>query len=158
MKFTYKLEKKEANTKARLGSFEYNKVKYETPMFMPVGTQATVKTLSPEEVRGLGSGIILANTYHLWLRPGEDIVANAGGLHKFMNWDGPILTDSGGYQVFSLANPKDISEEGVKFKNHLNGDNLFLKELLDGLKEERMFIIIPIKCYLVLSKVGLMKI
>ena len=73
MKFTYKLEKKEANTKARLGSFEYNKVKYETPMFMPVGTQATVKTLSPEEVRGLGSGIILANTYHLWLRPGEDI-------------------------------------------------------------------------------------
>ena len=111
MKFTYKLEKKEANTKARLGSFEYNKVKYETPMFMPVGTQATVKTLSPEEVRGLGSGIILANTYHLWLRPGEDIVSLAGGLHKFMNWDGPILTDSGGYQVFSLANPKDISEE-----------------------------------------------
>ena len=126
MKFTYNLEKKEANTKARLGSFEYNGVKYETPMFMPVGTQATVKTLSPEEVRGLGSGIILANTYHLWLRPGEDIVFSAGGLHKFMNWDGPILTDSGGYQVFSLANPKDISEEGVKFKNYLNGDNLFL--------------------------------
>ena len=126
MKFTYKLEKKEANTKARLGSFEYNKVKYETPMFMPVGTQATVKTLSPEEVRGLGSGIILANTYHLWLRPGEDIVSLAGGLHKFMNWDQPILTDSGGFQVFSLAKPKDISEEGVKFKNHINGDSLFL--------------------------------
>ena len=125
MKFTYNLEKKEANTKARLGSFEYNNVKYETPMFMPVGTQATVKTLSPEEVREVGSGIILANTYHLWLRPGEDIVSLAGGLHKFMNWDGPILTDSGGYQVFSLANPKDISEEGVKFKNYLNGDSLF---------------------------------
>lgn len=126
MKFTYNLEKKEAHTKARLGSFIYNNIKYETPMFMPVGTQATVKTLSPEEVKAVGSGIVLANTYHLWLRPGEDIVAKAGGLHKFMNYNGPILTDSGGYQVFSLANPKDISEEGVKFKNYLNGDNLFL--------------------------------
>ncbi len=126
MKFVYKLEKKEKNTKGRLGSFIYNNVKYETPMFMPVGTQATVKTLAPEEVKDAGAGIILANTYHLWLRPGEDIVFKAGGLHKFMNWDGPILTDSGGYQVFSLANPKDISEEGVVFKNHLNGDKLFL--------------------------------
>ena len=126
MKFTYRLEKKEKNTKARLGSFIYNNIKYETPMFMPVGTQATVKTLSPEEVKATNAGIILANTYHLWLRPGEDIVSKAGGLHKFMNWDGPILTDSGGFQVFSLAKPKDISEEGVMFKNHLNGDKLFL--------------------------------
>ncbi len=126
MKFTYTLEKKEKNTKARLGSFRYNEKKLETPMFMPVGTQATVKTLTPEELKEIGSGIILANTYHLWLRPGEDIVAKAGGLHKFMNWDQPILTDSGGYQVFSLANPKDITEEGVKFKSHLNGDTLFL--------------------------------
>ena len=126
MKFTYKLEKKEKNTNARLGSFIYNGIKYETPMFMPVGTQATVKTLSPEELKEVNSGIILANTYHLWLRPGEDIVNKAGGLHKFMNWDQPILTDSGGFQVFSLAKTKDILEEGVKFKNHLNGDNLLL--------------------------------
>ena len=126
MKVKYNLLKKEANTEARLGSFEYNGVTYETPMFMPVGTEACVKTLSPEEVKACNSGIILANTYHLWLRPGEDIVNKAGGLHKFMNYDGPILTDSGGFQVFSLAKPKDISEDGVKFKNHLNGDSLML--------------------------------
>lgn len=126
MKFTYQLEKCEKNTKARLGSFVYNGKKFETPMFMPVGTQATVKTLSPEELKEVGAGIILANTYHLWLRPGEDIVAHAGGLHKFMNWNQPILTDCGGYQVFSLASPKDIEEEGVHFKNHLNGDHLLL--------------------------------
>ena len=95
-------------------------------MFMPVGTLATVKTLAPEEIKEAKAGIILANTYHLWLRPGEDIINEAGGLHKFMNYDGPILTDSGGFQVFSLANSKDISEEGVAFKNQLNGDRLFL--------------------------------
>lgn len=126
MKFTYKLEKNEKNTKARLGSFIYNGKKFDTPMFMPVGTQATVKTLSPEELKDVNSGIILANTYHLWLRPGEDVVSHAGGLHKFMNWDQPILTDCGGYQVFSLSSPKNITEEGVKFKNHLNGDELML--------------------------------
>ena len=126
MKFNYILKKKEKNTSARLGEFIYNGKKYETPMFMPVGTEACVKTLSPEEVKNVNSGIILSNTYHLWLRPGEDIVDKAGGLHKFMNYDGPILTDSGGFQVFSLAKPKDISEDGVKFKNHLNGDELFL--------------------------------
>ena len=126
MKFTYHLEKKEKNTMARLGSFVYNGIKYETPMFMPVGTNATVKTLSVEELKSVQAGIILANTYHLWLRPGEDVVSKAGGLHKFMNWDRPILTDSGGFQVFSLAKPKDITEEGVHFKNHLNGDSLFL--------------------------------
>jgi len=126
MKFTYKLEHKEKNTMARLGSFQYNGKTYETPMFMPVGTQATVKTLAPEELKEAKAGIILANTYHLWLRPGEDVVAHAGGLHKFMNWDRPILTDSGGFQVFSLAKPKDITEEGVKFKNQYNGDSLLL--------------------------------
>lgn len=126
MKFSYNLLKKEKHTNARLGSFLYNGITYETPMFMPVGTEACVKTLSPEEVKKTKAGIILANTYHLWLRPGEDLVNKAGGLHKFMNYDGPILTDSGGFQVFSLAKPKDISEEGVKFKNHLNGDELFL--------------------------------
>lgn len=96
-------------------------------MFMPVGTQATVKTMSPEELKTLGSGIILSNTYHLWLRPGDELVAEAGGLHKFMNWDQPILTDSGGFQVYSLVqNKKNITEEGVKFKSHLDGRELFL--------------------------------
>ena len=122
----YELLKTEAHTKARLGKIETNYGTFDTPMFMQVGTQATAKTLSPEELKEVNSGIILANTYHLWLRPGEDIVDEAGGLHKFMNWDGPILTDSGGFQVFSLAKPKDITEEGVKFKNFLNGDSLML--------------------------------
>ncbi|MBE6148856.1 MAG: tRNA guanosine(34) transglycosylase Tgt [Firmicutes bacterium] len=126
MKVEFKLNYKDQNTDARLGTVSFNGKEYPTPMFMPVGTEATVKTLSPEELKEIGSGIILANTYHLWLRPGEDIVQKAGGLHKFMNYDGPILTDSGGFQVFSLAKPKDINEQGVKFKNHLNGDNLFL--------------------------------
>ena len=126
MKIKYNLIKEEKNSNARLGTIETNYGTYETPMFMPVGTQATVKTLSPEEVKDVNAGIILANTYHLWLRPGENIVAKAGGLHKFMNYDGPILTDSGGFQVFSLAKPKDITEEGVHFKNHLNGDKLVL--------------------------------
>lgn len=126
MKIEYTLLKTEKNTKARLGKIKTNYGEYETPMFMPVGTQATVKTLAPEELKAIDCGIILANTYHLWLRPGEDIIDKAGGLHKFMNWDGPILTDSGGFQVFSLAKRKDISEEGVKFKNQYNGDALFL--------------------------------
>ena len=98
----------------------------ETPMFMPVGTQATVKFISPEELKDLGSGVVLANTYHLWLRPGEDIVDQAGGAQKFMNYKGPMLTDSGGFQVFSLADQRKITEEGVTFKNSLNGDTLFL--------------------------------
>ena len=97
----------------------------EVPMFMPVGTLATVKTLSPEELIELGSGVILANTYHLSLRPGEDIVSKAGGVQKFMNYKGPMLTDSGGFQVFSLSENRKITEEGVHFKNHLNGDPLF---------------------------------
>ena len=123
---TFEYVKKEKNTNARLGKIIYQGVEYETPMFMPVGTQATVKTLSPEEIKDTGAGIILANTYHLWLRPGDEIVKKAGGLHKFMNYDGPILTDSGGFQVFSLARPKDITEEGVHFKNQYNGDELLL--------------------------------
>lgn len=126
MKIKYNLLHKEKNTKARLGTIETNYGTYETPMFMPVGTLANVKTLVPEELKEAGSGIILSNTYHLWLRPGEDIVDKAGGLHKFMNWDGPILTDSGGFQVFSLAKPKDITEEGVHFKSHIDGRKLFL--------------------------------
>lgn len=116
---------KEEN-KARLGEINTKYGNYKTPMFMAVGTRATVKTLSPEELYDVGCGIVLANTYHLWLRPGEDIVNKAGGIQKFMNYNGPMLTDSGGYQVFSLANPKDITEEGVKFKSHIDGSNLFL--------------------------------
>ena len=112
-------------TKARYGVFHTPHGDVEIPMFMPVGTLAAVKTLSPEEVKHLGAGVILSNTYHLFLRPGEEIVAKAGGLHKFMNYDGPILTDSGGFQVFSLQDNRKISEEGVTFKSHLNGDTLF---------------------------------
>jgi len=97
-----------------------------TPMFMPVGTLATVKFLSPEEIEEIQSGVILSNTYHLWLRPGDDIVRDAGGLHTFMNVKNPILTDSGGFQVFSLSDSRKITEEGVTFKNHLNGDTLML--------------------------------
>ena len=126
MKVKYNLIHKDENSMARLGTLETNYGTFETPMFMPVGTEATVKTLSVEELKDCKAGIILSNTYHLWLRPGEDVIDKAGGLHEFMKWDGPILTDSGGFQVFSLANPKDITEEGVKFKNHLNGDNLLL--------------------------------
>lgn len=110
----------------RLGILHTNHGDYETPLFMPVGTLANVKTLMPEELKACGSAVVLSNTYHLWLRPGEDIVKKSGGLNKFMNYDGPTLTDSGGFQVFSLAKPKDISEEGVKFKSHIDGKNLFL--------------------------------
>jgi len=135
MKIKYNLLKKD--NKARLGTIETNHGTYETPMFMPVGTLANVKTLTSDELKKINSGIILANTYHLWLRPGEDIVAKAGGLHKFMNYDGPILTDSGGFQVFSLANKKDISESGVMFKSHLDGSKLFLTpELSIGIQNK----------------------
>ena len=112
-------------TGARYGILHTPHGDCEVPMFMPVGTLATVKTLSPEELKEMGAGTILGNTYHLSIRPGADVVAKAGGLHKFMNWDGPILTDSGGFQVFSLAENRKISEDGVEFKNHLNGDRLF---------------------------------
>lgn len=126
MKVKYELLHQDKSTKARYGTIETNYGKYETPIFMPVGTRATVKTLDYREIKEIKAGIILSNTYHLWLRPGEDIVDKAGGLHKFMHYDGPILTDSGGFQVFSLAKPKDITEEGVTFKSHINGEKLFL--------------------------------
>lgn len=113
------------NSNARYGILHTPHGDCEVPMFMPVGTLATVKTLSPQDLKDVHAGVILANTYHLSLRPGEDIVKEAGGLHKFMNYDGPILTDSGGFQVFSLAEKRKITEEGVTFKSHLNGDRLF---------------------------------
>src|SRR5574344_81695 len=115
-----------SQTGARLGIVHTPHGSFMTPAFMPVGTQASVKGMSPEEVSDMGAGIILSNTYHLWLRPGSEIVAKAGGLHSFMNWKGSILTDSGGFQVFSLAKPKDIVEEGVKFQSHIDGSRLFL--------------------------------
>lgn len=126
-KIKYELIKNNnADENIRLGRLITNHGTFDTPMFMPVGTLANVKTLSPEELKNCGSAVVLSNTYHLWLRPGEDIVKAAGGLNKFMNYNGPTLTDSGGFQVFSLAKPKDISEEGVKFKSHIDGRNLFL--------------------------------
>lgn len=93
----------------------------ETPAFMPVGTQATVKGMSPEELKAIGAGLVLANTYHLWMRPGSDLIREAGGLHRFMNWDRAILTDSGGFQVFSLSDLRHITEDGVGFKSHIDG-------------------------------------
>ena len=126
MKIKYNLLHKDNNSNARYGTLKTNYGTFETPIFMPVGTQATVKTLSPEELYNINSAVILSNTYHLWLRPGEDIVDKAGGLHKFMNYNGPILTDSGGFQVFSLAKKKDILEEGVYFNSHIDGKRIFL--------------------------------
>ena len=113
-------------TGARYGILHTPHGDVETPMFMPVGTLATVKGISPEELYAMKSQVILSNTYHLWLRPGEDIVAKAGGLHQFMNYKGPMLTDSGGFQVFSLGKTRKIEEEGVYFKSILDGSNLFL--------------------------------
>lgn len=127
MKVTYELIKNnKVDENVRLGILHTNHGSFQTPMFMPVGTLANVKTLMPEELKDCGSAVVLANTYHLWLRPGEDIIKKAGGLNKFMNYDGPTLTDSGGFQVFSLAKPKDITEEGVKFKSHIDGKSLLL--------------------------------
>ena len=111
---------------ARLGIVHTPHGSFETPMFMPVGTKATVKTMSPEELHQMETKIILGNTYHLWLQPGNDIIRKSGGLHQFMNWNGPILTDSGGFQVFSLSNLRKITEEGVEFRHHTNGSKLFL--------------------------------
>ncbi len=123
---TFNIEKKSTESKARTATLTTPHGEVKTPMFMPVGTLATVKYLSPNDLKNINSQVILSNTYHLWLRPGEQIVKQAGGLHKFMNYDGPILTDSGGFQVFSLSKIRQIEEEGVHFRNHLNGDKLFL--------------------------------
>ncbi len=113
-------------TGARLGIVHTPHGDFKTPAFMPVGTQATVKGMSPDEISSMGANILLSNTYHLWMRPGSELVAKAGGLHKFMNWNGAILTDSGGFQVFSLAKPKDIIEEGVNFRSHIDGSKHIL--------------------------------
>ncbi len=120
-KLKFKIENTDSSTNARAGKLTLAHGIVETPIFMPVGTQGTVKTLSPLDLEEIGSQIILGNTYHLYLRPGQELIHDAGGLHKFMSWNRPILTDSGGYQVFSLAELNKIKQEGVRFQSHLDG-------------------------------------
>ncbi|MEW6388577.1 MAG: tRNA guanosine(34) transglycosylase Tgt [Thermodesulfobacteriota bacterium] len=124
--FAFHLKKSAGVAGPRWGEMRTPRGVVETPVFMPVGTYGTVKTLTPEELRELGASIILSNVYHLYLRPGVEVIASLGGLSRFMNWPGPILTDSGGYQVFSLASFRTLMEEGVTFRSHLNGDQHFL--------------------------------
>ncbi|MCZ2340959.1 MAG: tRNA guanosine(34) transglycosylase Tgt [Bacteroidales bacterium] len=121
---SFTIAQREAAARAGILTLPHGTV--ETPMFMPVGTAATVKGLTPEQVRGIGTQILLGNTYHLALRPGDELIAELGGLHRFMGWDGPILTDSGGFQVFSLADARQISDQGVRFKSHIDGSPLEL--------------------------------
>lgn len=126
MSFSFEIHQKSSTTRARLGTLKTIHGEFETPVFMPVGTQATVKTLTPRDIREVGAGIILSNTYHLYLRPGSGLIREAGGLHRFMQWDGPILTDSGGFQVFSLSDINKITEDGVEFRSHLDGSRHFI--------------------------------
>src|SRR3954447_26426494 len=122
----FELLKTDSQTKARLGRLTTPHGIIQTPEFMPVGTQASVKALDPRELLEMGTQIILGNTYHLSIRPGMEIIQKAGGLHEFMNWQKPILTDSGGFQVFSLAKIRKVRSHGVEFRSHLDGSPLFL--------------------------------
>lgn len=135
---TYELLHTDSNTGARRGIIHTPHGDIQTPVFMPVGTQATVKSMTPEELKKeVKADIILSNTYHLYLRPGQDIVREAGGLHNFMKWDRPILTDSGGFQVFSLGDLRTIKEEGVEFKSHLDGSkHIFTPESVMKTQED----------------------
>ncbi|MFN3309542.1 MAG: tRNA-guanine transglycosylase, partial [Anaerolineales bacterium] len=117
--FEFHIEATAAN--ARVGSFITPHGELKTPVFAPVGTQASVKSLTPRQLEEIGATLVLANTYHLFLRPGDERIAKLGGLHRFMNWEKPILTDSGGFQVFSLAQINQIDEDGVTFKSHIDG-------------------------------------
>src|SRR5271169_4892742 len=117
---------RDASCRARLGRAVTLHGEFDTPAFMPVGTQGTVKGILPDQLAATGSQCILANTYHLMLRPGEGVVAELGDLHAFMGWDGPILTDSGGFQVFSLAALRRLAEDGVTFRNHIDGGEMLL--------------------------------
>src|SRR5436190_14134169 len=121
----FELLKTDASSKARLGRINTTRGCIDTPVFMPVGTQASVKAMDPRELRETGTQIILGNTYHLNIRPGIEIIRAAGGLHQFMSWDGPILTDSGGLQVFRLSKIRKIQQHGVEFRSHLDGTKLF---------------------------------
>ena len=122
----FKVIHKDKNSKARLGKLTTAHGEIDTPCFMPVGTQGTVKTLSPQELKDCGAQIILSNAYHLFLRPGREVIKKAGGLHNFISWSGPILTDSGGYQIFSLALLRQINDAGAEFQSHIDGLKHFL--------------------------------
>ncbi len=124
--FSYETIKVCKQSGARIGILHTPHGDIETPVFMPVGTQATVKSLTPEELKDINTQILLSNTYHLFLRPGENIIKQAGGLHKFMHWDRPILTDSGGFQVFSLSSIRKINDDGVEFRSHLSGEKHYI--------------------------------
>jgi len=125
MSHKFKTSKSCSKTKARAGVLSTPHGEVPTPLFLPVGSQGAVKTLTPEEVESIGMKMVLSNTYHLYLRPGIEVIQGLGGLHRFMSWDGPILTDSGGYQVFSLASLRLLSEEGVSFRSHIDGSEHF---------------------------------
>lgn len=134
--FSFHLKRSIGPAGPRVGEITTSRGKIATPVFMPVGTYATVKTLTPEDLKEIGAAIILSNTYHLYLRPGVETIQDLGGLHRFMHWNGPILTDSGGYQIFSLAPFRTMSEEGVTFRSHLDGSTHFLTpEAVVGLQE-----------------------
>lgn len=134
--FSFEVQHIEKHTGARAGVFHTPHGDVLTPVYMPVGTQATVKGVLPRDLKEAGSSIVLSNTYHLYMRPGDEIVKKAGGLHKFMNWDGPILTDSGGFQVFSLTKLNKIKEEGVYFNSHIDGSrHLFTPEKSISIQE-----------------------
>lgn len=151
--FKFKLLKQTG--RARLGEIKTSRGKINTPVFMPVGTLATVKSLTPKDLNFLDTQVILSNTYHLHLRPGEKIIKKAGGLHKFMSWDKPILTDSGGFQVFSLSSLRKVSDRGVKFKSHLDGKEIFLTpELAIKIQEDLGADIIMVLDDVVASNVG----
>jgi len=134
----FQLKHQSTDSLARTGTLTTQHGVVKTPMFMPVGTLATVKSLSPEEITEIGAGVILSNTYHLALRPGTDVIQLAGGIHRFMQYPGPILTDSGGFQVFSLAKNRVITEEGVTFRNHLNGDLMTLTPEIATTKQKEI--------------------
>src|ERR1051325_3216139 len=121
----FKVLSQDKHCKARVCEFTTEHGTFQTPIFMPVGTQGTIKAVSPRDLKEVGADIILGNTYHLHLRPGEEVLQQAGGLHKFMNWGRPILTDSGGFQVFSLASLRKITQDGVEFRSHIDGSTHF---------------------------------
>jgi queuine tRNA-ribosyltransferase len=143
---SFEIIARDSNSEARAGVLHTERGRIETPVFMPVGTQAAVKTLTPTEVRLTGSSIILANTYHLFLRPGVDLIEDAGGVHQFMGWDGPILTDSGGFQVFSLSSMRKVRERGVEFRSHLDGRKMELtpESVIDHQIKYRSDIMMPL--------------
>jgi len=121
----FEILKKSKKSKARVGQLHTKHGVINTPAFLPVGTQGTVKAMSPRDLLEIGAEIVLSNTYHLYLRPGPELIAQAGGLHKFINWEKPLLTDSGGFQVYSLSHNRKVTEEGVEFASHIDGSKHF---------------------------------